>query len=200
VTVRRLAAGGLVGIGVCTALFAGLTLLSPAWFQARIRPVLPPVEAIERLAAPPPGGPIGVLEVPRLGLSSVVLEGDDQAALLFGVGHLPDTPLPWDEGNSVLAAHRDSFFRPLRHIRRNDIIRFATAEAAFEYVVRDTRVVEPTNLDVLDPTPSPTLTLITCYPFNYIGPAPLRFIVRAERREPRLSPRQRVASATRNGP
>jgi sortase A len=111
-----------------------------------------------------------------------VLEGDDVAALLLGVGHLPDTPLPWHGGNSVMAAHRDTFFRPLAGIRRNDVIRFSTADTEFEYVVKETMIVGPTDLAVLDPTPSATLTLITCYPFDYVGPAPDRFIVRAERR------------------
>jgi sortase A len=128
------------------------------------------------------GKPIGMIEIPRLGLSSVVIEGDDVAALLLGVGHLADTPLPWHGGNSVLAAHRDTFFRPLAGIRRNDLIRFSTADAEFEYVVKETMIVGPTDVEVLDPTDTATLTLITCYPFDYIGPAPNRFIVRAERR------------------
>jgi sortase A len=123
-----------------------------------------------------------LIEVPRLGLSSVVLEGDDAAALLLGVGHLSDTPLPWHGGNTVFAAHRDTFFKPLAHIRRNDVIRFSTADAEFEYVVKELKVVEPTAVEVLEPTSAATLTLITCFPFDYIGPAPQRFIVKAERR------------------
>lgn len=129
-----------------------------------------------------PGQAIGMLEIPRLGLSSVVLEGDDTAALLLGVGHLSDTPLPWRGGNSVFAAHRDTFFRPLAGIRRDDIIRFSTADTEIEYVVKELKVVAPTDVEVLNPTSDATLTLITCFPFNYIGPAPNRFIVRAERR------------------
>ena len=78
-------------------------------------------------------------------------------------GHLSDTPLPWHGGNSVFAAHRDTFFRPLAGIR-NDIIRFSTADAEFEYVVKEMKVVKPTELAVLDATPSATLTLITCFP------------------------------------
>ena len=100
--------------------------LSPA---ARFRSIADAARARESRTrgAPEPGRPIGVLEIPRLGLSSVVIEGDEAAALLLGVGHLSDTPLPWTNGNSVFAAHRDTFFRPLEHIRRNDIIRFASA-------------------------------------------------------------------------
>ena len=136
----------------------------------------------EGAPAPKPGTPIGVLEIPRLGLSSIVLEGDEDAALLLGVGHLSDTPLPWRGGNSVFAAHRDTFFRPLEGIRRNDVITFTTADARLEYVVKGTKIVEPTDLEVLAPASSATLTLITCFPFDYIGPAPRRFVVTAERR------------------
>jgi sortase A len=113
----------------------------------------------------------------------VVLEGEAPTALLLGVGHLADTPFPWDGGNSVLAAHRDTFFRPLEHIRLDDVIRFSTADAEFEYTVRETRIVEPTDLEVLEPTSASSVTLITCYPFTHVGPAPQRFIVRAELRE-----------------
>jgi sortase A len=139
-------------------------------------------EPSEPLRAAKPGTAIGTLEIPRLGLSSIVLEGDDTAALLLGVGHLSDTPLPWNGGNSVLAAHRDTFFRPLAGIRQNDVIKFSTADVEFEYVVTETRIVEPTDVAVLEPTSAATLTLITCFPFDYVGPAPNRFIVRAERR------------------
>jgi len=128
------------------------------------------------------GQPIGLIEIPRLGLSSVVLEGDDTAALLLGVGHLSDTPLPWHGGNTVFAAHRDTFFRPLAHIRKNDVIRFSTADASFDYVVTELKVVEPTAVEVLEPTSAATLTLITCFPFDFIGLAPQRFIVKAARR------------------
>jgi LPXTG-site transpeptidase (sortase) family protein len=176
----------LVGFGVLVA--SALTLFWSDELQRMYTPTLP---RIERSDAPPGddrvqkvtlGKPIGLLEIPRLGLSSVVIEGDDVAALLLGVGHLADTPLPWHDGNSVLAAHRDTFFRPLAGIRRNDLIKFSTADAEFEYVVKETMIVEPTALEVLDPTDTATLTLITCHPFDYIGPAPNRFIVRAERR------------------
>jgi LPXTG-site transpeptidase (sortase) family protein len=182
-TILRRLLGVLFVLVGCTAVIAtGLALLWPERLQQSYRPPLPRVETAEPVPAPHPGAPIGMLEIPRLGLSSVVLEGDDGASLLLGVGHLSDTPLPWHGGNSVLAAHRDTFFRPLAGIRLSDIIRFTTADAEFEYVVRETRIVEPTDVEVLHPTPSATLTLITCYPFDYIGPAPNRFIVRAERR------------------
>jgi sortase A len=175
----------LVGFGVLIASAIGLF-----WSDDLQRVYTPTLPRIEQGALPTDPGiktiemgkPIGMLEIPRLGLSSVVVEGDDAATLLVGVGHLADTPLPWHGGNSVMAAHRDTFFRPLAGIRRNDVITFSTADAEFEYVVTETMIVDPTALEVLDPTTTATLTLITCYPFDYIGPAPSRFIVKAERR------------------
>jgi sortase A len=110
----------------------------------------------------------------------MVAEGDDDSTLRIAIGHLPDTPLPWEDGNSALAAHRDTFFRPLRDIRIGDELRLTTAHEELRYRVRETLVVGPEDVRVLDSTDSPSLTLITCYPFNYVGHAPQRFIVRAE--------------------
>jgi sortase A len=149
--------------------------------------------ALERLQAPiaaaapvapaslPVGEPIGTLEIARVGLSGVVVEGDDGLVLDRAIGHLPDTPLPWHTGNSALAAHRDALFRPLRKVRLGDFLRLETPYGDFDYVVRETMVVEPGDLWVLDQTSVSMLTLISCYPFNFIGNAPKRFIVRAER-------------------
>lgn len=188
-TISRLTGFMLVVIGMTAALITGVALIAPGSVQPDYSDALPSI-AKERdvevprpatPAAPAPGKPIGVIEIPRLGLSSVVLEGDETAALLLGVGHLSDTPLPWRDGNSVLAAHRDTFFRGLGRIRPKDVIRFRTADAELEYRVQETRIVKPTDVEVLAPTKAAVLTLITCYPFTYIGPAPQRFIVRAER-------------------
>ena len=186
--IRRLLAFLLVMLGLAVVLASGFALFWSDGLQQLYVPSLPNSDYSAGLkkgeTTVEKGRPIGTLEIPRLGLSSVVLEGDDRAALLFGVGHLSDTPLPWHGGNSVFAAHRDTFFRPLAGIRRNDIIRFSTADAEFEYVVKEIKVVESTDLAVLNATPSATLTLITCFPFDYVGPAPNRFIVKAERRLP----------------
>lgn len=127
------------------------------------------------------GEPIGTLEIVRVGLSGVVIEGDDDSVLDRAIGHLPDTPLPWHTGNSALAAHRDALFRPLKGVRSGDVLRLKTPHGDFDYRVRETLIVKPEDLWVLDPTPVSMLTLISCYPFNYIGHAPERFIVRAER-------------------
>jgi sortase A len=116
----------------------------------------------------------------RVGLSGVVLEGDQDAVLDRAIGHLPDTPLPWNIGNSALAAHRDALFRPLKGVRLGDILRLKTPHGDFDYRVSETLIVNPEDVWVLDPTPVSMLTLISCYPFNFIGNAPKRFIVRAE--------------------
>jgi sortase A len=127
------------------------------------------------------GEPIGWLEIPRIGMSAGVVHGDSDALLKSGIGHLPDTPLPWSGGNTALAGHRDTFFRPLRHVRPDDIVHLKTRHGDFQYRVRETFIVDPEDVWVLGSTPATMLTLITCYPFDYIGNAPRRFIVRAER-------------------
>ena len=126
-------------------------------------------------------GVVGVLEIPRLNVSSVVMTGDGSDVLKVAVGHLPDTPAPWESGNTVLAAHRDGLFRPLKGIHPGDELRLRTPHGNFVYRVRETKLVKPTNLSVIAPTLTDTLTLITCYPFNYVGKAPKRFVVHAER-------------------
>src|SRR5688572_7838697 len=169
----------LVVMGLTTLVCTGVVWTWTNYDKAsRTSVSLPAIEAVE---APDLGQTLGRLEVPRLGLSTVVVQGDDEYNLLIGAGHLPDTPLPWDDGNSVLAGHRDTDFRPLKGIREGDVIRFQTGNRAIEYVVRETSIVEPTDLTPLRATARPMLTLITCYPFAYIGPAPKRFVVRAER-------------------
>ena len=128
---------------------------------------------------PAPGSVIGRLEIPRLGVSSIVRAGSDARTLQLAIGHIPGTALPGENGNVGLAGHRDTFFRRLRNIRSDDEIRLVTAEGTFIYRVQRTNVVQPRDVWVLDPTARPTLTLVTCYPFTYIGSAPQRFIVRA---------------------
>lgn len=124
-------------------------------------------------------GLIGRLQIPRLGVSAIVREGVDDRTLRRAVGHVPETARPGSPGNVALAAHRDTFFRPLRQIRIGDRIRVSTPERDFDYIVSETRIVGPDEVSVLDPTEEPALTLITCYPFDMTGPAPDRFIVRA---------------------
>jgi LPXTG-site transpeptidase (sortase) family protein len=130
----------------------------------------------------PRGTNIGRIEIPRLKISSIVRQGVDDKTLSRAVGHVPYTALPGESGNVGLAAHRDTYFRNLRDVREGDIIRVVTTEGTFEYEVDSLTIVTPKNVEVLDPTPHPALTLVTCYPFNYVGHAPKRFIVRARQR------------------
>jgi sortase A len=126
------------------------------------------------------GALIGRVEIPRVGVSAIVREGDGTATLRHAVGHIPRTALPGEVGNSGLAGHRDTFFRALKDVRSGDRITITTPRGTHHYTVRRTRVVDPEDVSVLDPTPAQTLTLVTCYPFYYIGSAPRRFIVQAE--------------------
>jgi sortase A len=127
-------------------------------------------------------GLIGRLEVPRLGLAVIVEEGVDKGTLRHAAGHVPGTPLPGEPGNVVVAAHRDTLFRPLKDIRKGDEVRFVTPDGSFEYEVVKTDVVKPTDTDVLSAGEGGgEATLITCFPFGFIGPAPERFVVRATR-------------------
>lgn len=127
------------------------------------------------------GGLVGMLDVPRLKLTTPVIEGDDDTTLKRAVGHLPDTPLPWQDGNSALAGHRDGLFRPLKDIKVGDEIRFRTSREELRYKVTATSIVKPDDVSVLGKRKKPSLTLITCYPFYYVGNAPKRFIIHAER-------------------
>jgi sortase A len=129
---------------------------------------------------------LGELVIPRLALSVPILEGDDPGILRIASGHLPGTPLPWDHGNAVIAGHRETLFRPLKDIRVGEELQVVTARADLRYRVRQILVVDPNALWVLAPWPSVDLTLLTCYPFHYLGPAPRRFVVQAERTEVQL--------------
>jgi sortase A len=125
------------------------------------------------------GDVIGEIQVPRLGLNAVVVQGDSAAILRQAVGHLSKSALPGEWGNVALAGHRDTFFRPLRDIRQGDEIRFKTAERSFEYLVESIDVVAPNNIQVSEPSTGHDLTFITCFPFHFVGAAPKRFVVRA---------------------
>lgn len=125
------------------------------------------------------GTPIGRIEIARLGVSAVVRSGSDARTLQLAVGHIPGTALPGEAGNIGLAGHRDTFFRRLGAIEPDDEIRLVTTDGSYRYRVERTDIVRPEDVWVLGSTPEPTLTLVTCYPFTYIGSAPERFVVRA---------------------
>ena len=151
--------------------------------------------------APPPkhevhqsSGPLGRLTIPRLKLRAIVREGVGEDTLSLALGHIPDTAMPGQPGNVGVAGHRDTIFRSLRDIRPNDLIVFETRTRRFSYRVEGTEVVKPDNVSVLKASSSPELTLVTCYPFRYVGSAPDRFIVRARQVVQPSTPRVRPAA------
>jgi sortase A len=125
--------------------------------------------------------PLGRIEISTIGLEAMILEGTDARTLRRAVGHIPGTPLPGQQGNVAITGHRDSFFRPLRNIHKDDEIRFTTLSGSYRYGVDSIKVVELDNMEVPDSSDDVILTLVTCYPFYYVGPAPKRFVVRAHR-------------------
>lgn len=138
---------------------------------------------------PAPGSMIGRIEIPRLGVSTIIRAGSDARTLRLAVGHINGTALPGDAGNIGLAGHRDTFFRRLRNIRVGDEIRIVTPGETYTFKVEDTSVVRPRDTWVLNDTPTPVLTLVTCYPFTYVGSAPNRFIVRANQQPKQVASR-----------
>ena len=135
-------------------------------------PETPPVLATRAL--------IGRIEVPRLRLSALAREGVDVRTLRGSAGHVPGTALPGEPGNAAFAAHRDTFFRPLAGIRKDDTVLVTTPDGVHRYRVFATRIVAPSDVSVLRSGQRSQLTLVTCYPFDYVGSAPQRFIVQAE--------------------
>ena len=124
---------------------------------------------------------IGRIEIPRLRLSTMILEGAAERQLKLGAGHVSGTALPGETGNVVIAAHRDTFFGPLRKISKNDQIVLTTLSGSFQYIVESVQITDPDNTAALQPSAEPALTLVTCYPFTFVGSAPQRFIVRARK-------------------
>lgn len=192
---RRLLEGALWGLALSALGFLGYVELDRVDSEARQTRILNERAQVSSTAvtvsgstsgataagrpAPKNGEPIGRLEIPGTGISVIVAAGTDKLTLRRGVGHIDGTALPGEPGNVGLAGHRDTSFRGLRKLRPADRIFLVTADGSFEYAVESLRTVAPEQTDVLDPSSQPTLTLVTCYPFDYVGPAPLRFIVRA---------------------
>lgn len=146
--------------------------------------------AVADRSTPPPvrnnksirrGDVIGELSIPRLQISVMVFEGDDARVLKFGAGHIPGTALPQGSGNVGIAAHRDTYFRALQGLRSNDRIYLRTPGGTWRYSVTKTEIVSPSDVGVLARAPERDLTLVTCYPFYYVGSAPKRFIALARR-------------------
>jgi len=126
-----------------------------------------------------PDGVVGRLSIPRLGLSAIVRDGDSDNTLRVALGHIPSTAFPGQSGNIGIAGHRDTLFRALRRVRKHDLIWLETPSGKYAYEVQSLQIVKPVDVAVLRPGLEPELTLVTCYPFTYIGSAPDRFIVHA---------------------
>jgi len=171
-------------------------------FQQDLEGLKPPVSSGEYLSLPrfPPtlanadranaeslrmagreGSPLGRIEINAIGLKVMILEGIEDETLRRAVGHIPGTSLPGQEGNVAIAGHRDTFFRGLRNIQKDDEITLTTLNGSHRYRVDSTKIVEPEDIGVLDDSDDAILTLVTCYPFDLVGPAPKRFIVRAHK-------------------
>ncbi|MBZ5618979.1 MAG: class D sortase [Acidobacteriia bacterium] len=159
-----------------------------SWFS--MPPAPQPVIARPNAGQPPspqpgpqpilePNGLVGRLAIPRLHLSAMVREGTGEDTLDLSLGHVPHTALPGQDGNVAVAGHRDTIFRGLRGIHENDLIHFETLGGNYVYQVETTQIVKPQDVGVLKAGEHPELTLITCYPFYYVGSAPDRFIVKA---------------------
>ncbi|HEY4360158.1 MAG TPA: class D sortase [Bryobacteraceae bacterium] len=138
-----------------------------------------PVNVWSTPRAVPSDALLGRLSIPRLNLTAMVREGDGESTLSLALGHIPGTALPGQHGNVGIAGHRDSLFRALRDIQKDDIIRVETAGGDYSYQVEETEIVQPEEVSVLKPGSRAELTLVTCYPFYYVGSAPERFIVKA---------------------
>lgn len=171
---RRTAEWAIFLIGVCLVSTAASNLTRYHAFQRESQTSTKTVS----VRSMPARRILGRLEIPRLGISGPVLEGDDEAALSLAAGHVPGTAGLGAPGNTVIAAHRDTFFRALRRIKRGDQITIE-AHGSYKYIVDGIRIVSPDNVSALQPSKEPILTLITCYPFRYLGSAPERYVVRA---------------------
>ena len=182
----------LIAVGAILAVWCAMILVEARFHQTVPLPpppltvtqtVLPGDNGDTKAAPTPPpaaGTILGRLEAPTVKLSTVVLEGSDDGTLSRGSGHIEDTPFPGDAGNVGIAGHRDTTFRALRNIHVGDALEFKTADRLYRYRISKTLIVGPDDVYVLDPTPRPALTLVTCYPFEFVGHAPRRFIVRAD--------------------
>ena len=165
----------LICAGIAMLVYTGSTAVYAAMFQEYKAAAFEDKKVIELYE----GGMIGKLEIPRIDISVMVLHGLEESTLVAGAGHVPGTPLPGGDGNVVLAAHRDTYFRKLEGILPGDLIRTTTARGVYEYIVEWTEIVDPEDTRVMESRGYQELTLITCFPFYFVGSAPHRFIVHA---------------------
>ncbi len=172
----------LLAIAVSLLAYCGFVVVDARMFQeVESRQLSAAPERPANPLASAPQGLIGRIDISRLGISVIVMEGTSGAILRRAAGHIPGTALPGQAGNIGISAHRDTFFRPLRNVRRDDVVTLATPGGEYRYRVLSTEIVSPSDVTVLASDGNEILTLVTCFPFYFIGPAPRRFIVRAER-------------------
>lgn len=174
-----LLAGGLACMAAIFCLRA-----ERAWYQQRYLSDLEQVTATAVTPAPDQvagrgEGPLGRLEIPRARISAVILDGVDTRTLRRAIGHIPGTAYPGEKGRVALAAHRDSFFQNLGVLRQGDTILLYSPGGSHEYTVQTILVVPPERTDVLNPSAADMLTLVTCYPLEFFGKAPQRYIIHA---------------------
>jgi sortase A len=180
-------------VGVLILGYCGFVLLDTKLYQANetrdfqqqrkdFKPAIASVGSVHEVAFHPlVGKPLGEIELTRVGVTAMILEGTDDRTLRRAVGHIPGTAVPGEHGNVAIAGHRDSFFRALRNVRQDDEITLMTLQGSYHYRVDSIKVVGPEDTQVLDNSGGDILTLVTCFPFYFVGPAPRRFIVRAQR-------------------
>ena len=175
------AAAVILVVGAMMLAYVGLVLADALQYRVEYHASESVVDHAGALAPEPltEGEAIGEIRIDRLGLSEVIGQGESAAVLRRGVGHLADTAWLGQAGNVVLAGHRDTVFRALRGIQPGDRIDVTTPNRRAQYEVQSTTVVSPDDLDVLNASDGNTLTLITCFPFGFIGAAPSRFVVKA---------------------
>jgi sortase A len=170
--------------GALAVIYVALVLLHGTIFQNSANSILDKeIDAEEQpgpalsAAAAKEGDVLGRIQIPRLGMEVAILEGTTSQTLLLGVGHIKGTALPGEPGNIGIAGHRDTYFRDLRDIRNGDEIQIQTRTGRVSYEVDSLQIVAPGDTGMLAATTRSTITLVTCYPFHYIGAAPERFIV-----------------------
>jgi LPXTG-site transpeptidase (sortase) family protein len=181
---------GLLATGIALAVWCAVVLVEARYHKAL--PVPPPPAVATPLPGETPGPNahphatieagswVARIDAPSVNLSATVLEGSDDGTLARGAGHIEDTPFPGEAGNVGIAGHRDTTFRPVRNLHVGDPLVVTTSTRVYRYRISKTAIVEPEDVYVLDPADHPTLTLVTCYPFEYVGHAPHRFIVSAD--------------------
>lgn len=169
----------LFAFGILALGYAGFVFADARAYQTLEIKKFEQAGRISEPHAPEEGDVLGEIQIHRLRLKAIVVQGDSPANLQRAVGHIANSPLPGELGNVALAGHRDTFFRLLRDIRPGDEIKLRTLGRDFLYRVESFEVVTPTDIGVLKPGTGNELTLLTCFPFHYVGPAPKRFVVHA---------------------